>query len=127
MRTVDYAPRYRWDDQLGLKHGSVEQAVHGLDVWRRAQLGEISINDYWRAVGNHLRLTSDQVSQLRVDFYSGDQLDPLALATLRRCQEKSLKIGLLSNNTTDVFDSISAAQRESWFDAIVISADVHVM
>jgi epoxide hydrolase-like predicted phosphatase len=127
MRTVDYVPRHRWDDQLGLARGSVEKAVHGLDAWRRAQLGETRIEDYWRAVGDHLRLTPDQTARLRVEVYSGDKLDTAVLSTLRRCREKSLKTGLLSNHTSDLLDSIRATQLESVFDAIVISADIHVM
>lgn len=127
MRTVDYTPRHRWDDRLGLAHGSVEQAVHGLDVWRRAQIGELTVEDYWHEVSKHLGLTPEQVAQLRVDFYSGDKLDDTAFSTLRHCREKNLKIGLLSNNTSDLQDSIRDAQLEHLFDSIVISADIHVM
>jgi epoxide hydrolase-like predicted phosphatase len=127
MRTVDYAPRHRWDDRLGLPHGSVEKTVHGLDAWRRAQRGEIRIDDYWRAVGDRLGLTPKQVSQLRVEVYSGDKLDGSVLSSIRQCREKSLKTGLLSNNTSDLLDSIRDAQLETLFDAIVISADIHIM
>ena len=127
MRTVDYAPRYLWDDRLGLAHGSVEKVVHGLDAWHRAQLGEIQIEEYWHAVGDHLGLTPDQAAQLRVDFYSGDKLDASVFSFLRQCREKYLKIGLLSNNTSDLLDSIRYAQLESLFDAIIISADIHIM
>ena len=127
MRTVDYAPRHRWDDHLGLPRGSVEKAVHGLDAWRRAQLGEIGLDDYWHEVGDHLRLTPDQTARLRVEFYSGDKLDTEVFSTLRLCREKSLKTGLLSNNTSDLMDLVRDAQLEAYFDTIVISADIHIM
>jgi len=127
MRTVDYAPRHRSDDQLGLPHGSVEKAVHGSDAWRHAQVGEISVEDYWNAVSSHLGLTRDQLSKLRVEVYSGDRLDAAVFSILQLCREKSLRTGLLSNNTSDLMDSIRAAQLEALFDAIVISADIHIM
>ena len=127
MRTVDYAPRHRWDDLLGLAYGSVERAVHGLDAWRHAQLGEIRIEEYWHSVGDHLGLTPEQVLRLRVDFYSGDKLDSSVVSLLRQCREKNLKTGLLSNNTSDLLDMIKVAQLEGLFDAIVISADIHIM
>jgi epoxide hydrolase-like predicted phosphatase len=127
MRTIDYGPRHHWDDQLGLPHGSVEQAVHGLAAWRQAQLGEISLDMYWHAVGDHLGLTTEQTARLRVDFYSGDKLNNSLCSSIRRWQQKSLKMGLLSNNTLDLAQTLKDNHVDTLFDAIVISAGIRVM
>lgn len=47
MRTIDYTPRHKWDDRLGLPHGSVEKVVHGSESWRQAQVGQMELQGYW--------------------------------------------------------------------------------
>ena len=64
MKTSDYQPRHRWDERLGLPHGSVERVVHGSESWRAAQKGQLSMEAYWQDVAQQLHLTSDDVRQL---------------------------------------------------------------
>lgn len=127
MRTEDHTPRARWDDQLGLKRGQVERVVHGIDAWREAQRGEIGLALYREAVGNELGLSDEDVTTLLADFYSGDRLNEEAVALIRELRERGVLIGLLSNNTPDLPDTMRDLAVDTLFDVVVISAEIGVM
>ncbi len=124
MITFDHGPRLRWDRQLGLAPGSVEDTVFGIDAWRASQRGEISPADYWQAVGQRLKLTADQLAALRVEFFSMDQLNTPLLDLLRRWHAAGVAVGLLSNNIAHLHTQIDDLGLAGLFDAQVISADI---
>jgi epoxide hydrolase-like predicted phosphatase len=127
MRTVDYEPRRRWDRRLGLPEGSVEGVVHGSDAWTQAERGEISPDDYWLAVRGQLHLSPTQLSDLRLDFYSGDRLDEALLSLITALRARGVLIGLLSNNSLELLDMLADIHLHSLFDAFVISARAGIM
>jgi putative hydrolase of the HAD superfamily len=127
MSTVDYAPRHRWDDRLGLPHSSVERAVHNESSWIGAQTGQISLAGYWADVGQRLRLDDNDLTQLRDDFYSGDRLNLSLLDYIRARREEGHAVGLLSNDSLELVDKLRRLDLEPLFDAIVISAQIGVM
>ena len=127
MRTTDYTPRHSWDRELGLPAGSVEKAVHGSEIWRSAQRGEVSLDDYWHQTGIELTLTSEQTNQLRYDFYSGDIIDTETVTLLNNLYEASIPCGLMSNNSLDLLDTLKKHKLFGLFTACVISAQIGVM
>ncbi len=127
MRTIDITPRLKWDRRLGLAPGTVESVVHRSDAWRQAQCGEIDLSSYWQAVGHQLGLTSDDLASLRHDFYSGDQLDQELVALIRDLRAAGVRIGLLTNNTLDLEDTLYNLSLNRLFDTWVISAQIGVM
>jgi putative hydrolase of the HAD superfamily len=127
MQTVDPEPRHRWDRRLGLPPGSVENVVHGIEAWDRAQRGEISVEDYWEAVRVMLKLTPAALVDLRKDFYSGDALSEELLVVIRGLRTKGILIGLLSNNSLELVDMLTTMQIDQIFDACVISAQIGIM
>jgi HAD superfamily hydrolase (TIGR01509 family) len=127
MRTDDYAPRQAWDRRLGLPWGGVESVVHGIDEWRQAQCGLISLERYWQAVGDALHIPPADVEQLQRDFFSGDHLDGALIALIRRLRQESLRIGLLSNLTLELRDQLAELNILHLFDGSTISAEIGVM
>ena len=127
MRTHDQGPRHAWDAHLGLPSGSVESVVHGLPEWEAAQCGTISLDDYWAAVGANLGLSDRDLAGLRADFYSGDQADGALFDLIQNLNADGIPVGLMSNNTLDLHDTLIALNADSLFSAIVISAEIGVM
>ncbi|MBL8156200.1 MAG: HAD family phosphatase [Anaerolineae bacterium] len=127
MRTLDYTPRHRWDEQLGLPLGSVERVVHGGESWRLAQTGTISPEAYWSDVGQQLGLTAEQTRQLAVDFFSGDQLDEALVAFIRQLRAAGHRTALLSNDSPALLEKLQMLQIADLFDPLVISAFIGVM
>lgn len=127
MRTVDYDPRHAWDRRLGLPEGTVESVVHGITAWREAQLGQVTLDTYWQAVRAELHLAPDQLDNLRRDFYSGDQLNKDLITLIRECSHNQIPVGLMSNNTLDLRETLVDLGVGELFDACVISAEIGVM
>lgn len=127
MRTVDREPRLRWDRRLMVPDGTVESIVHGTEAWEQAQRGEIGIDEYWETVRLRLGLTSTMLSELRRDFYSGDQLDENLVMLISILRTKNIRTGLLSNNSIELLDEIVSKQLDRLFDKVVISAQIGKM
>ncbi len=127
MRTIDYTPRHRWDEQLGLPLGSVEHVVHGSESWRLAQIGAISPETYWSDVRQQLNLTSEQIRQLAIDFFSGDRLDHALVAYIQQLRAAEHRIALLSNDSPALLDKLHTLEIANLFDPLVISAFIGVM
>lgn len=127
MRTEDYRPRHRWDERLGLSRGQVEQVVHGIEAWRKAQRGELDLDAYWRQVSAELGIDAAAARELRDDFYSGDRLNLDLVELIRELRAHGIRVGLLSNNTPDLPDMMLALEVDDLFDETVISARIGVM
>ena len=127
MKTTDYQPRHRWDERLGLPHGSVERVVHGSESWRAAQKGQLSMEAYWQDVAQQLHLTSADVRQLADDFYSGDSLDGDLVQLAQDLRERGLRVALLSNDGPHLRHKLDHIGIASLFDPLVISAHIGVM
>jgi epoxide hydrolase-like predicted phosphatase len=127
MRTVDYSPRHAWDHHLGMPSGAVESIVHGIPAWEQAQLGAITPEAYWGAVQEGLGLDSEALAALREDFYIGDRLDETLVELIVDLRKRGVLIGLLSNNTLDLYDTLAVFELEPLFDAVVISAEIGLM
>ena len=129
FKTTDYTPRHKWDERLGLPHGSVEATVHGSASWNQAQRGEIEVNVYWRDVAQQLGLPLEVVTeQLATDFYSGDKLDAQLVATANNLRERGHTVALLSNDCADLLrPRLEQLGITDLFDPLVISSELGVM
>jgi epoxide hydrolase-like predicted phosphatase len=127
MKTVTHAPRWAWDEKLGLERGSIERAVHNAESWRRAQTGELSLEDYWADVARQLRHSADEMPQLEADFYSGDQLDEDIIALIRSRKASGQKVALLSNDSPALIAKLDQLGITELFEPIVVSARIGVM
>jgi putative hydrolase of the HAD superfamily len=127
VRTTDYSSRHAWDHHLGLPSGAVESIVHGIPAWEEAQRGMITPEAYWEAVRESLGLDSEALVTLREDFYMGDRLDETLAELIVDLRGRGVLIGLLSNNTLDLYDTLAAFELEPLFDAVVISAGIGLM
>jgi epoxide hydrolase-like predicted phosphatase len=127
MRTLDYSSRHAWDHHLGLPSGAVESIVHGVPAWEQAQRGAITPEAYWEVVRESLGLDSEALAALREDFYIGDRLDKALVELIVDLHEREVLVGLLSNNTLDLYDALAAFELDQLFDAVVISAEIGLM
>ncbi|PJF23084.1 MAG: hypothetical protein CUN56_02680 [Phototrophicales bacterium] len=125
MKTIDYTPRFDWDDRLGLPRGSVEKIVHNQDSWVKAQTGLISPQAYWADVARQLKLTD--LGTLPHDFYSGDALDQGLIHLIHDLRRAGRAVALLSNDTLELMDKLRRLQIDDLFDPLVISAQIGVM
>lgn len=127
MKTLDHSPRHRWDDRLGLAHGSVEQVVHGSASWKAAQTGQLSPDEYRADVAAQLRLQQVELAQLFADYFSGDQLDQALVSYVRQLRERGYRVALLSNDSIELTSKLVKLDLVDLFAPLVISAQIGVM
>lgn len=128
MRTGDPAGRREWETRLGLPSGELERIVHGSEAWIRAQRGDLSVDDYWRAVAAQLNLDESQLPALQRDYFRDDRLDPSLITLIGSLRARGLRVGLLSNDATSLEDKLRQDLHiYHEFHAVVISAQIGVM
>ncbi|TET95879.1 MAG: HAD family hydrolase [Anaerolineales bacterium] len=124
LRTEDWEPRRRLDEMLDLPNGNIYKLVFESEMSRKATIGEAANDDIWMWVGEQLELSSDELANVRDEFWSGDQID-IGLIRFIRAHKTGTKMGLLSNG----WPSTRRFLEERWhiadiFDDIIISAEV---
>ena len=127
VRTKTWAPRQKWDDLLGLEHGTVEFTVFNSDHGRAAQHGEMSEHAHWQWVAERFELTEAQLAELKVDFWAGDELDTRLIAFIESLRPR-FKTSIISN----AMDGLRPDLLSKWgirdtFDRVVVSAAFGVM
>ncbi len=109
--TQNQEPRAAWERQLGLEPGALV----------------ITSDRHWQAVGRALGLSPDDTAVLRAAFYSGDVLNVELVACIDRLRTSGLRVGLLSNFSTDLRAMLVEHDLLWRFDALAISAELGVM
>jgi putative hydrolase of the HAD superfamily len=127
MKTRDYSPRHAWDKRLGLPQGRVDAVVHGSGYWQQAQLGQITVNDYWAAVARDLKLGPADVQRLAQDFFSGDQLDRTIIELIKGWRSDGHVTALLSNDSPALAAKLVELGIDGLFDETIISGNTGFM
>jgi epoxide hydrolase-like predicted phosphatase len=127
VRTEDYRSREQLALSLGMDRLELEELVYGLESGRRAQLGEIPLDDHWNNVLQALNLKSEKLRDFQEGFWGGDRLD-VELIEYIRSLRANYKTGLLSN----AFSDLRRMAEDVWkfadaFDEMIISAEVGLM
>lgn len=124
LTTVDETARHRWAERLGLDPVAMEAQIYESDLMVRAMIGEVSVDEMWRGVGEMLGLDAEQAQALQTDFFQGDRLNEELLAFARRL-EPHYKLAMLSNawdNAREVFTDMFGL--DEVFETMIISAEV---
>ena len=124
LRTEDWEPRHCLDRMLDLPNRKIYELVFESEMSRKATIGEAANDELWMWVGEQLELSSDKLTLVRDEFWSGDQID-MELIRFIRARKTETKMGLLSNG----WPSTRRFLDERWhiadiFDDMIISAEV---
>jgi len=123
----DQTGRAKWEAQLGLLPGELTRLVFGTESGARAALGQATESMVWTEVGSQLALTDAQTTDLRRDFWSGEQLDT-GLVTFIQGLRPQYRIGILSNAWSDARSIHNAKFKfDDWVDLAVYSAEVKLL
>jgi putative hydrolase of the HAD superfamily len=125
--TLDAAPRAAWERRLGMPPGALTRAVHNEHSWLAAQRGAITAEAHWQSVGETLGLVAAELAELRATFYRGDVLNVALIACIDQLRTRGIRLGLLSNFSTDLRAMLEQQDLLRRFDGIAISAEVGVM
>jgi epoxide hydrolase-like predicted phosphatase len=127
IRTRDQSGRRKWEERLGLEPDGAAHLVFASQMGRKAQLGQVSLQDVWAWIGEHLHLSADDLDAFKRDFWAGDRVDQGLVDHIRGLRGR-YRTGMLSN--TWARDGQAMAGKFGFadcFDVFVTSAEVGVM
>jgi len=124
IRTEDRTRRAEWETRLGLPPRELDQIVFAGEMGRKAAVGQAGTEDVWKWVGEKLGLDSEQLEELRQDFWRGEDLDLELVEYIRRLRP-TYRTGLISNAWPEIREQIENEWRiADAFDKLIISAEV---
>jgi HAD superfamily hydrolase (TIGR01509 family) len=103
VRTLDWSARHQWEDRLNLPVDGLSTLVFDSEPARLASIGEGWDEHIWQLVAEQCVLETDELSQLRLDFWIGDALN-VELADFLRSLRPRFKTGILSNAWSEMRD-----------------------
>ena len=125
VRTFDHTGRRAWEARLNLPANGAEAIVLNSEMGHRAQRGEITDDELWAWVGDHLNL-GDELEAFRRDFWRGDAVDAGLVELVKRLNGR-YQMAIISNATDALLDSLDNYELLPEFDLVVGSAYEGVM
>lgn len=127
LRTQDYSIRTKWDDKLGVAHGTLEDYIFNGPIGSLAQKGQASWENVWPDAAAHFKLSTAEMSEIKETFFKTDTIDSDLVDYIRRLKTHYC-LGLLSNTWyVDGQVMLSKFGLADDFDFSVTSAEVGVM
>lgn len=107
LRDGDLSPYQVWEQRLGLDGGKLLEILWKSDIWEKAEIGQLTDDEFWARVGERLGLDDqEQVQALRRDIWSTWRVDEQVLAMVDRAREHC-SVAILSN-ATDILEEMLA-------------------
>jgi epoxide hydrolase-like predicted phosphatase len=126
LRTMDWGPRSRWEERLGLPHMQLTRLVFESDASRRATLGQATDDDVWESVAGALHLDPATRDQLRREYFAHDRIDT-ALMEFIRGLRRHVRVGMITNAWPGIRRYLETEfQIADAFDPLIVSAEVGV-
>lgn len=86
----------QWEKRLRLRPGQLIREIYSEDLGNKATIGIVSSEYVWEDFKKRFNLSAQDVSQLQLDFYSGDTLNVELYNYIKSIREK-YKIVILSD------------------------------
>lgn len=105
VQTVNTDMRRIWEQKLHLKPGQLVWEVYSIDQGNKATIGKMSSVYIWQDIKKRFNLSTQEISKLQIDFYSGDKLNVVFYNYIKHIREKC-KIVILSdawNNARTIY------------------------
>jgi len=122
IRTQLLEPRRKWERRYQLHPWQLQDLFFNSPVGHAAQLGQASTDDAWNYLSRTLALPTDELVELKRDFFAGDVLDCKIMALIRSLRPH-YKTAILSNAMPDARESLKDKINQETFDVLVFSGE----
>jgi putative hydrolase of the HAD superfamily len=115
----------RYEDELGLEPDTINRLMFDSDVWREAQIGRKTADEYWREIGPALGLhTPEAIAAFRQRyFFVNESLNEGVVDLIRRLRGR-YTLAVLSNAPPSLAGWLADWGILDLFDAVIGSGDV---
>jgi epoxide hydrolase-like predicted phosphatase len=127
VRMIDDRPCRELAARLGVPLSRLDDLVFFSQTAREASRGVIQASQHWRAVGQALGISQEEMPRFLEKYWSADDVNWKLLDFIRSLRPQ-YKVGLLSNAWDDLRQTIHERWNiDSLFDEMIISAEVHLV
>ena len=126
-RTEDPAPRENLAKRLGIETRDLAHLIFGHTDNFRVQRGEISLEDHWKNVGDHLGLSEKDLPGIIEEFFAGDRLDTDLVEYIRELKHGHCTAVLSNYVSTLRYKITEVWQIDDAFNHLIISSEVGYM
>jgi glucose-1-phosphatase len=123
QRTEFQAPRQHLAQRFGMEYADIDNIVFNSPTAKQATIGEISVDEHWRAIARRLKVKNSEIKAAEAEFFGGDVIDWSIVEFLRSLRPR-FKTGLISNAWSDMREYLVRKNIAGAFDHLVISAEV---
>ncbi|HEY4723290.1 MAG TPA: HAD family phosphatase [Anaerolineae bacterium] len=121
-RTENVNGRRKWEQRLGLAEDTLAMTVWTSEISRQGEIGQATLEEIWRGIGQLFELNAAEVKELQADFWSGGTWDD-GLTEFVRSLKPRYKTGVISNAWPEAREFVESHTGSATFDAILFSAE----
>ncbi|MBL8049855.1 MAG: HAD family phosphatase [Anaerolineales bacterium] len=125
QRTEFQSPRQHLAQKFGMEYDDIDKLVFASPTAIKATIGEIKVEEHWKAIAKRLKLGKDEIAKFESEFFAGDVIDHELVKLIRDLRPK-YKTGLISNAWSDMRAYLVKKQLDDAFDTLTISAEIKV-
>lgn len=124
VQSFNPSGREKWEKRLGYPPHGLARAVFDSDIALLATLGRVNEQAIWERLGKLHQLSAEELTQLQIDFWSGDWLDTNLINFITSLRP-SYKTAILSNAWTGAREMfVQRYHLDQYVDLMVISSEV---
>jgi len=116
--------RDKWAVRCGLDAESFDRIVFASEWGQQALSGQITSAEKWKNIGSLLKLSDNDILELRQDTWSGWW--DAELFTYIHTLKPNYKLGIISDASSETREKVKEWVNEDLFEVIVISAEERV-
>jgi epoxide hydrolase-like predicted phosphatase len=112
-----------YERDLGLATGTINQIMFDSPLWEQAIIGEITMEEYWQAIGPALNLTSaSEVSSFQQRYYDDERINMDVVHLLQRLHDRYM-MAILSNHPAGLLNWLDDWEIAEFFEVVFCSGD----
>lgn len=113
----------RYEAELKLAPGTINTIMFDSPLWQMALVGEISMSEYWQAIGPSLNLHSPEaVQSFQQRYYFDEKINQNVLKILIRLV-KRYRLAIISNHPPGLKTWLKEWEIDHLFEVVVCSGD----
>jgi putative hydrolase of the HAD superfamily len=113
----------RYEDELGLKPGTINSIMFDSEAWHEALVGRKTAEEFWHEIGPELGLNSvDEVDAFRYRYRADEEINQGVLDLISRLHG-NYKLAVLSNSPPGLSQWLADWNVLNFFDVVFCSGD----
>ncbi len=112
-----------YENDLGLSPGTLNDIMFDSPLWNQALIGELSMEEFWQAIGPELNLFSaDSIDAFRRRYYADEKINKEVVDIIASLSGR-YRLGIVSNHPPGLEEWLCCWQISGFFDTVVSSGE----